>query len=69
MAARVGDCGGVGLVAWLPPMKHDPLSLSLSLSLSVCWGLAMDFGVWFISGFLILICWCGGGDFAMYFGF
>ena len=37
MAARAGDCGGVGLVAWPPlmkyklgpPMKHDPLSLPL----------------------------------------
>ena len=35
----------------------------------------MDFGVWFvgvllvIGGFLILVCWRGGGDFAMDFGF
>ena len=54
MAARVGDYGGVGLGAWLSPMKHKLgawLSLSLSLSLSylvVCWGSAMDFGVWFV---------------------
>ena len=51
------------------------MTLFLSLSdLVVCWGLAMDFGVWFvggllvIGGFLILVFWCGGGDFAMDFG-
>ena len=57
-----------------PPMNNEPLSLSLSY-LVVCWGSAMDFGVWFvggllvIGGFLILVCWRGGGDFAMDFGF
>ena len=51
MVARARDCCDVGLVAWQPLMKHDPLSLSLSLSLShlvVCWGSAMDFRVWFV---------------------
>ena len=57
-----------------PPMNNEPLSLSLSY-LVVCWGSAMDFGVWFvggllvIGGFLILVCWRGGRDFAMDFGF
>ena len=85
-AARVGDYGGVGLGAWLPPMKHKlgawP-SLSLSLSLSHIWWFVgvqlwiLEFGLLVIGGFLILVCWCGGGDFlwildfdfAMEFGF
>ena len=47
MVARARDCCDVGLVAWQPLMKHDPLSLSLS-HLVVCWGSAMDFRVWFV---------------------
>ena len=34
-------------------MKHDPLSLSLS-HLVVYWGSAMDFGVWFVGGLLVI---------------
>ena len=69
--AMAGDCGGVGLVAWPLPVKHDPLSLSLSL---IWWSVGarlwiLEFGLLVICGFLILVCWRGGGDFAMDFGF
>ena len=53
----------MGLVAWPPPMKHDPLSLSLSLSLSFTGLLGFNYGFW------SLVCWHGGGDFAIDFGF
>ena len=49
----------MGLVAWPLPMKHDPLSLSLSFT-----GL-----LGFNYGFWSLVCWHGGGDFAIDFGF
>ena len=50
------------------PMKHDPLSFSL-----IWWFVGirlwiLEFGLLVIGGFLILDCWCGGGDFAMDFG-
>ena len=59
-----------------PPMKHLPLSLS---HLVVCWGSAMDFGVWFVGswGFflfsfvgvvVVILLWILDFDFAMDFG-
>ena len=71
MVARARDCCDVGLVAWQPLMKHDPLSLSLSL---IWWFVGvrlwiLEFGLLVIGGFLMLVCWHGGGDFVMDFGF
>ena len=46
-----------------------------SLSLSLIWWSVgvrlwiLEFGLLVIGGFLILVCWRGGGDFAMDFGF
>ena len=65
MATRAEDCGSMGLVAWPPPMKHDPFSLSLSLSLSLSFTGLLGFNY----GFWSLVCWHGGGDFAIDFGF
>ena len=69
MVARARDCYDVGLVAWQPLMKHDPLSLSL-----IWWFVGvrlwiLEFGLLVIGGFLMLVCWHGGGDFVMDFGF
>ena len=55
-----------------PPMNNEPLSLSLSLS-HIWWFVGvrlwiLEFGLLVIGGFLILVCWHGGGDFAMDFG-
>ena len=48
---------------------------SLSLSLSLIWWFVgvrlwiLEFGLLVIGGFLMLVCWHGGGDFVMDFGF